>query len=123
MKKQNGEITIKDIFNIFLPKLWFIILIACICAALLGTLTSMKKDTFTSSSTFSMGKTPLENSNSSNTGINAAEIEATRNMIESSVYILRSEMFCKSVHNDLVEKYDEYSYVTVSNIQSMKESG
>ncbi len=119
MKKQNGEITIKDIFNIFLPKLWFIILIACVCAAILGTLTSMKKDSFTSSSTFSMGKTPLENSDSSNTGINAAEIEAMRNMIESSVYILRSETFCKSVHNDLVAKYDEFDSVRVSDIQSM----
>ena len=119
MKKQNGEITIKDIFNIFLPKLWFIILVAVVSAATLGTLTSMKKDTFTSSCTFSMGKTPLENSDSSNTGINAAEIEAMRSMIESSAYILRSESFCQQVHMELVSRYEEFESVTVSQIQSM----
>jgi len=42
-----------------------------------------------------------------------------RSMIESSAYILRSETFCKLVHTDLVERYDEFDSVTVSEIQSM----
>lgn len=119
MKKQNGEITIKELLNIFIPKLWFILLVAVLCSALLGTFTSMKKDTYTSTCTLSMGKTPLDNANSSNTGINTAEIEAMRNMIESSVYILQSASFCENVYKRLNEQYDEYSNVKVSDIQKM----
>ena len=119
MKKQNGEITIKDIVNIFLPKLWFILLVAVVCSAVLGTLTSMKKDTYTSTCTLSMGKTPLDNATSSNTGINEAEIAAMRNMIESSVYILQSASFCENVYAMLNYQYDEYADVKVSDIQRM----
>ena len=119
MKKQNGEITIKDIINIFLPKLWFILLVAAVCACTIGVATSMKKDTYTASCTFSMGKTPLEGTNTSNTGINSAEIEAMRDMIASSAYILQSSTFCEGVLNELNDRYDEYETVKVSDIQKM----
>lgn len=119
MKKQNGEITIKDIINIFIPKLWFILLIAALCAGAVGVATSMKKDTFTSSCTFSMGKTPLDNTDATNTGINSAEIEAMRSMIESSQYILRSASFCSNVINKLNVKYDEFEHVQVAEVQKM----
>lgn len=119
MKKQNGEITIKDIVNIFLPKLWFILLVAVVCSVTLGTLTSMKKDTYTSSCTFSMGKTPLDGGTTSNTGINEAEIEAMRDMISSSAYILQSSTFCEGVLNELNTRYDEYDNIKVSDIQKM----
>ena len=84
MKKQNEELTLKDILNIFLPKLWFLVLVAVVCAAVLGAMTAMKKNTYTAESTFMMVKVPVSNSEATNTGLNAAEIEAMQKMISSS---------------------------------------
>ena len=48
MKKHNDEITLKDIFDIFLPKIWLIALVAVIFAAMLGGYTLfVKEDTYT----------------------------------------------------------------------------
>ncbi len=115
MKKQNGEITIKDILNIFLPKMWFIILIAVICAASLGAVATMQKDTYTSTSLFIMTKVPMSTSESTNTGLNSGEIEAMRSMVNSSKKILSSKTFGRSVRDKLVG----YENVTVDDIRSM----
>ena len=115
MKKQNEELTLKDILNIFLPKLWFLVLVAIVCAAVLGTMTAMKKDTFTAESTFMMVKVPVSNSEATNTGLNAAEIEAMQNMISSSKFILESTSFCQKVRDMLVG----YEGVDAMDIRSM----
>ena len=115
MKKQNEELTLKDILNIFLPKLWFLVLVAIVCSAVLGVVTAMKKDTYTAESTFMMVKVPVSNSEATNTGLNAAEIEAMQNMISSSKFILESTSFCQKVRDMLVG----YEGLTAANIRSM----
>ena len=115
MKKQNDELTLKDIFNIFLPKLWFLVLVAVVCAAVLGTMTAMKKDTYTAESTFMMVKVPVSNSEATNTGLNAAEIEAMQKMISSSKFILESTSFCQKVRDALVG----YEGLEASHMKSM----
>ena len=115
MKKQNGEITIKDILDIFIPKLWFILLVGAICAVALGGFASMKTNTYTAQSTFMMVKVPMSNSEATNTGLNAAEIEAMQQMISSSKYVLSSTSFCQKVR----ERLDGYENVKISDIASM----
>ncbi len=118
MKKQNDEITLKDVLDIFIPKLWFIVLIAVICSLALGTLSFMKDDVYTSTCTFSMGKQSL-NENESYTGVNESEIAAMRNMIESTAYILKSVDFCTKVHEQLNYQYDEFQDVKIPELQKM----
>ena len=115
MKKQNEELTLKDILNIFLPKLWFLVLVAVVCAAVLGVMTAMKKNTYTAESTFMMVKVPVSNSEATNTGLNAAEIEAMQKMISSSKFILESTSFCQKVRDSLVG----YDGLEAAQIKSM----
>ncbi len=115
MKKQNGEITIKDILDIFIPKLWFILLVGIVVATVIGVTSSMKTNTYTATSTFMMVKVPMSNSEATNTGLNSGEIEAMQQMISSSKYVLSSTSFCQKVRDGL----DGYEDVTASNINSM----
>ncbi len=115
MKKTKGEISIKEIIDLFVPKLWIIAIVGIICAAVLGAATAMKTDTYTSVSTFMMVKVPQSNSEATNTGLNTGEIEAMQSMIKSSKYILESKMFCRSVREQLVG----YENVTPEQIKNM----
>ncbi len=115
MKKQNGEISIKDILDIFIPKLWLLAIVAVIGAVAMGFITETKADTYTSTSTFMMVKVPMSNSEATNTGLNTGEITAMQHMIDSAKYILSSETFCKKVRDNL----DGYEKVTVGQIRSM----
>jgi len=50
MKKQREEITIKDLINIFIPKLWIIVIVAVVFGAFIGVKTAFfESDTYTSS--------------------------------------------------------------------------
>ncbi|MBQ8321926.1 MAG: hypothetical protein IJX92_06135 [Clostridia bacterium] len=115
MKKTKGELTIKEIVDLFVPKLWLIAIISVIFAAAFGIFTAMKTDTYTSVSTFMMVKVPQSNSESTNTGLNTGEIEAMQSMIQSSQYILESKTFCRSVREQLTG----YDNVTPEQIRSM----
>lgn len=115
MKKTKGEISIKEIIDLFVPKLWIIAIVGAICAAVLGVMTAMKADTYTSVSTFMMVKVPASNSEATNTGLNSGEIEAMQSMIKSSKNILESKTFCRSVRDQLVG----YDNVTPEQIKSM----
>lgn len=115
MKKTNGEITIKELIDLFLPKLWIVAIVGVIFAGAFGIFTAMKADTYTSVSTFMMVKVPQSNSESTNTGLNTGEIEAMQSMIQSSQYILESKSFCMSVREQLAG-YDD---VTPEQIKSM----
>ena len=56
MKKNNEEITFKDILSIFLPKLWLILLVAIVAGVALGAYSANKPDTYTSTSILDIKK-------------------------------------------------------------------
>ena len=53
MKKKNKEITVKDLLDIFLPKIWIILLVGVLFAgASVLYSTFVKKETYTSYTSF-----------------------------------------------------------------------
>ena len=61
MKKQREEITIKELIDIFLPKIWIVALVAVVFAGLLGGYSMfLKDDTYTSTASFIMVKTAIQ---------------------------------------------------------------
>ena len=116
MKNNNNEITIKDLLDIFLPKIWLIALVSIVCAAALGAYSAfLKPETYTASSTFSMVKVPMSGSQNETTGINPTEIEGMQYIIKSSEHVLASRTFGETVR----EKLEGFESVTVEQIQRM----
>lgn len=124
MKKQHDEISIKELFNIFIPKLWIVAIVSIIFAALLGGYTAfIQKDTYTSSGAFVMLKTPTQyndsgTNNATTTGLNFNEIEAMQNMIEMSETVMETSSFLTVIKEELATRYPEYSKVSLSQLQS-----
>lgn len=125
MKKQNEEITIKELIDIFLPKIWLIALIAVIFAAALGGYSKfMKDDTYTSTASFIMVKIPTKydgnnGSTAVTTGLNASEIEAMQYMIGMAEQIMETNDYLSTVKAALVERDERYQSVSVNALKSM----
>ena len=109
MKKQNKEITIKDIFDIFLPKLWIMILVGILFAGSISVYSVFfKDDTYTCSTKVYVGKT-------SNTSTVATDIEVALEMVKIYEFaITKADLILDEVAN----RYREYD-LTVSSIRSM----
>jgi capsular polysaccharide biosynthesis protein len=124
MKKQQDEISIKELFNIFIPKLWIVAIVSVLFAALLGGYTVfIQKDTYTSAGAFVMLKTPTKYNDSdtnsaTTTGLNANEIEAMQNMIEMSETVMETSSFLTVIKEELVARYPEYSGISLGQLQS-----
>ena len=113
MKKKNEEITLKDIFLIFVPKIWLIALVAVICSAALALRTMfMTPDTYTTSSVFHINTSGAQSIQS---------IEIAENAIEVSEYTVRSTPFLASVISDINTNYGEEfaNTITTSYLKSV----
>lgn len=100
MKKQNDEITIKGLVDIFLPKLWIIALVSLIAAALVGGYSYfLKSETYTSRAKYMVVKIP-SNVNADVTGVNMQEVEAMQHMVANAREILNTQDFCEKVVED-----------------------
>lgn len=125
MKKQQDEISIKDLFNIFLPKLWIVAIVSILFAALLGGYTAIiQKDTYSSVSTFVMVKIPTQYSDGQTngavtTGLNSAEIEAMQKMITMSEQVMETNDFLNVIKRALVEKYPQYASISIAKLKEM----
>ncbi len=115
MKKESREMTIKDLMDIFVPKIWLIALVSIVCAAVMGGYSLfLKPDTYTSESTFSMVKVRMDGSDQT-TGINPTEIEGMQYIIKSAAYVLASRTFAEQVRAEL----EGFEDVTIKQIQRM----
>ena len=125
MKKQQDEISIKDLINIFLPKIWIVAIVSIVFAAVLGGYTAfIQRDTYSSTSTFVMVKIPTqygdEDTNGAvTTGLNSAEIDAMQKMITMSEQILKTTDFLNVIKLALAEKYPQYASVSISTLKQM----
>ncbi len=64
MKKRNEEISVRDLVDIFLPKIWIILLVAVVLSLLLGAYSMfLKPDTYTSSAEFIISRDGAEQGN------------------------------------------------------------
>lgn len=98
MENKNKEITLKDLANIFIPKLWIIAVVALVLAIALGGFSMfIKKDTYTSSSTLYVYRTDQ----SATTG----DITAAHEMLEIYEIVLKSDDVLGMVISKLPAEY------------------
>ena len=109
MRKQNEEITIKGLIDIFLPKLWLVLLIATIMAVAVGGYSKfLKKDTYTSYVSFMV----VADTTSIPT---SGGYDGVQSLVSDYIYLLCSRTFCELVANDML---DDYGPVTASQVKS-----
>lgn len=95
MKKQNDEVNIKDLINLFLPKLWIILVCGVILAIILGGYSMfIKRDTYTSKATIMVSKT-------NSTSVNSSDIDLSAKVIDSIEVVIFSRKFQKIICNDI----------------------
>lgn len=126
MNKQNDEITIKELINIFIPKIWLIVLVAVVCAVLLGGYSVMfEKDTYTSKASFIMVKIPTQYNTSDGkdyavtTGLNESEISAMQSMIAMSEQVMETSRYLATVKEELVRRDEAYEDVSIGQLKNM----
>ena len=125
MKKQREEITIKELIDIFLPKIWIVALVAVVFAGLLGGYSMfIKDDTYTSKASFVMVKIPTQYNDSTGTtavttGLTASEIQAMQSMISMSEQVIQTHEYLSNVKAQLVARDARYESISVSQLRSM----
>ena len=93
MIKKSKETTFKDLIEIFLPKLWLMLLVAVVfCAAISVYTLVLKDDTYTSSSIVYVYN---ERTNSTTTSTN--DLQAAEQMVSVYNIAIKSEKFLKLV--------------------------
>ena len=107
MKKQNDEITLYGLWEMFLPKIWIIALVSVIFAAVFGVYTLfIKKDTYTSTVDF---YTRAEQGNTSTSDLNYAQ--SMVGMFSEYIQLVgfRSHILNKlyEIEDNGVKRYDE----------------
>lgn len=118
MKKENSEITLKDILHIFVPKIWLVGIVAVLCALAMFLYSSFfVKDTYTSSATMFVHK----NSES----LTSVDISFAESMVEVFSYRLTSDDFLNEVIAELQKQYSEYRLTSsyLRNVISFKSKG
>ncbi len=110
MKKNNGEITLKDVFSIFIPKLWLIAIAAIVCSLGLGLRTEFTTpDTYTASAVFHINKTgPM----------NQFNVVLAEEAIAVNSYTVKSTEFLTEVVSDVVYNPEFANTVTPSYVAS-----
>ena len=112
MKKNNEEITFKDILSIFIPKIWLIAIVAIVCAVLLGVYAANKPNTYTSTSVMDIRK-------DSDT-INVIDVDLANSVIVKLGERVKSDEFLVMVVSNVNTKYgvDTYPGLTPAIIRS-----
>ena len=110
MAKKKKETTVKDIAEIFLPKLWIILLVSVLVAAAVGFYSYfVKKDTYTASAEVYIFKTSQDT--------NANDITTAEMMVNVYERAIRGNRFLQSVSTRL---YAETGYnLTDTQIRSL----
>lgn len=116
MNTKKEELTIKKIADIFLPKLWIIILVAIAFASVFGAISMNKDDTYSSSGKYLVRKVPYEDDDSKTTGLNQNEIIAMQGMIANAKEIINTTDFCEEIR-DRIQRRTGIS-VSVSELKS-----
>lgn len=104
MKKQNDEISIKDLVSLFAPKLWFIVVCAVVLGLMLGGYSLfIKSDTYTSKASLMVS---MKNSSS----ISASDIALSSMIIENLEVVIFSRDFLEVVADDINTTYEDQNW-------------
>lgn len=111
MKKKNEEITFKDILDIFIPKIWIIVLVSLLVASAFALYSLfVVEDTYTSYSILSIRKkTEVPNLND----IAFADVQ-----IDNVKYRIGNDDFLNKILLDVKGNYANYEWLTLSHIKS-----
>ena len=121
MKKQNDEITIKGLIDIFLPKLWIIALFSLVVAMIFGGYSYfLKTETYTSKAEYMVVKIP-SNANADKTGVNMQEVEAMQHMVANARQIIHTQDFCERVLKSM--ERDDLTPKQIMNMLTITLSG
>lgn len=115
---KNKEVTIKDLAELLLPKLWIVVIFSIIASGIAFVCSHfLKDDTYTASSKFYVNST-TDVAQEKTTGDN---IVVARYMLENYKLILKSERFLKHVVDIIKtdDNYKEYRNLTVDQISRM----
>ncbi len=122
MKKQNDDITIKGLVDIFLPKLWIVAIVSVLFAVLFGGYSMLfKKDAYTSTGKYMVSKVNYSN-NEAQTGLNSSEILAMQAMIANAQEIIDTNKFASQVIERLESEYSRTDVSAASIRKMMKVS-
>ena len=115
MRKENEDITIKKLLDIFVPKIWIIVLAAVVSAALLGGYSMfVKKDTYTSEISFWVyADTESIPTSAGYIGVQSLMADYTN--------LLKSRTFSENVAYQIQDKYEGISALDVASIVEIKQ--
>lgn len=118
MKKQNDEITIKGLVNIFLPKLWIIAMVSIFFAVVAGVFSAVQEETYTSRGKYMMNKISMTDPDAM-IGLNSSEVDAMRIMIDSMQQMIDTDNFPKKVIEKLTETGAWTGELNVDELRNM----
>lgn len=103
MIKKSKETTFKDLIEIFLPKLWLMLLVAVVlCAAISVYTVVLQDDTYTSSSIIY-----VYNDKGTTTSPSTSDLQAAEQMVNIYKYAITAEKFLKMVcAGDTIAQYN-----------------
>lgn len=107
MKKNNEEFSIKELINIFLPRLWLIVIVALVfgaCAAFYAVV--LKDDTYTSTTRIHISK---NTSGASDLGV--SDVEFATFYLETYIELIKIPDFLEKVLKDFREGADYQAYI------------
>ena len=125
MKNKSEGFSISDLVDIFLPKIWIIVIVAMLCGFAMGAYSLfVKEDTYTSTASFIMVKTPTQYGTTSGstaitTGLSASEIDAMQSMIAMTEQIMKTNQYLSTVKEALVARNPEYEKLSVSYLAKL----
>lgn len=115
MRKQNEEITIKGLVDIFLPKLWLVLLVGIVFAVAVGGYSKfLKKDTYTSYVSFIV----VADTTSIPT---SGGYDGVQSLVTDYIHLLSSRSFCEMVANDMLDDYGPATAAEVKRSMSVKQ--
>ena len=104
--KNNEGLSFKDLLGIFVPKIWLIVVVALIFAAVVGSYsTFFKDDTYTSEAQMIVTK--------ESDSISGSDLDVAARMIETCSRIVTNQSFLEGVIESIKEheEYGQYSWV------------
>lgn len=111
MKKKNEEITFKDILDIFIPKIWIIVLVSLLVASAFALHSIfVVEDTYTSYSILSVRK--------KTEALNPSDFDLADVVIDNVKYRIGNDDFLNKILLDVKGNYANYEWLTLSHIKS-----
>lgn len=117
MKKKNDEINMVDLWHIFAPKLWIILLCGLLCAVLLFCYSDfLKKDTYTADT-----RVLVFYSRSPSDGVTTGEVQVSNLVLADYLAYMRSRDFMSQIAARLPAKYRDITYKDLSKIVKIEQ--